>query len=86
MFSMLDSESKKRLGWDVARQSLELAGGGGTFVLELPEQVRGSSWSQNTDGYLGRIAEMGWNVAIVSSMEELIAFARQFSRGRFGGR
>jgi hypothetical protein len=86
MFSMLDSQSKQRLGWDVAREALELAGGGGTFVLELPEQVRGSKWSQNTAGYLGRIAEMGWNVSIVSSMEELIAFARQFSRGRFGVR
>jgi hypothetical protein len=86
MFSMLDSESKKQLGWDVARQALELAGGGGTFVLELPEQFRNSSWSVNTDRYLGRIADMDWNAAIVSTMEELIAFARQFSRGRFGGR
>jgi hypothetical protein len=84
MFSMLDSQSKQRLGWDVAREALELAGGGGTFVLELPEQVRSSRWSQNTAGYLDRIGEMGWNVSIVSSMEELIAFARQFSRGRFG--
>jgi hypothetical protein len=86
MFSMLDSESKRRLGWEVARQALELAGGGGTFVLELPEHVRSSTWSQNTAGYLGRISDMGWNVSIVSSREELIAFARQFSRGRFGVR
>ena len=84
MFSMLDSESGRRLGWDVARQALGLAGGGGTLVLELPEHLRKSSWSQDTTGYLRRMGEIGWNVALVSSMEELVEFARQFSRGRFG--
>lgn len=86
MFSMLDSESQRRSGWDVARQALEAARGGGTFVLELPEHVRSSSWGQNTKGYLDRVRQMGWNVAIVSSMEELVDFARQFARGQFGVR
>lgn len=83
MFSMLDSEAAGRSGWDVARDTLALAGGG-TFVLELPEHVRSAKWSQNTDGYLNRIRGLGWAVSCVSSMEELIEFARQFSRGRFG--
>jgi hypothetical protein len=83
MFSMLDSSSDGRRGWDVARAALGVAGGGGTFVLELPEHVRSATWSQNSAAYLGRIAEMGWNASIVSSMEELVDFARQFSRGRF---
>jgi hypothetical protein len=86
MFSMLDSESKRRRGWEVAAQALESAGGGGTFVLELPEDVRDSSWRQDTAGYLERIRAMGWNLAIVSSMQELIMFAHEFSRGRFGVR
>jgi hypothetical protein len=86
MFSMLDSKAKQVTGWDVARQAVERAGGGGTFVLELPEMVRQSTWSQNTAGYLDRIRAMGWNVAIVSSMEELIEFGREFSRGKFGVR
>jgi hypothetical protein len=51
MFSMLDSKSGRRSGWDVARQALPSAGGGGTFVLELPAHVRDSKWSQNTAGY-----------------------------------
>lgn len=84
MFSMLDSTSERKPGWEVAREALGWAGGGGTFVLELPEHVRSSQWSQNTAGYLDRIREMGWNVSCVSSMEELIEFARQFSRGWFG--
>ncbi|CAN5239070.1 hypothetical protein BH11PLA2_BH11PLA2_09670 [soil metagenome] len=86
MFSMLDSKAGKQSGWDVARKALEAAGGGGTFVLELPEQVRSSQWSQNTTGYLERIRAMGWTVAIVSSMDELVAFGRQFSRQQFGER
>jgi hypothetical protein len=85
MFSMLDS-SGPRPGWEVAREALEFAGGGGTFVLELPERVRSPRWPQNTAQYLERIRAMGWTVAIVSSMEELIEFARQFSRGKFGVR
>lgn len=84
MFSMLDSKSNGRAGWEVARESLDIAGGGGTFVLELPEHVRSSTWGQNTNGYLDRIRETGWNVSVVSSMDELIDFARQFSRGKFG--
>jgi hypothetical protein len=84
MFSMLESKSNGRTGWEVAQEALALAGGGGTFVLELPEQIRSASWSQNTGEYLARIGRLGWNVAIVSSMDELIEFARKFSRGRFG--
>jgi hypothetical protein len=86
MFSMLDSESKKRNGWEVAGQAVEAAGGGATFVLELPEVVRGTSWGQNTAGYLERIRAMGWHVAVVNSMDELVQFAREFSRGQFGVR
>ncbi len=86
MFSMLDSTSERRSGWDVAQLALGLAGGGGTFVLELPEYVRNSKWSQDTAGYVNRIRTIGWNVSIVSSMEELVEFARRFSLGQFGVR
>jgi hypothetical protein len=48
--------------------------------------VRSPQWNQDTAGYLERIRAMGWAVAIVSSMEELVAFARQFSRQQFGVR
>lgn len=84
MFSMLDSTAKGASGWQVAEQALRRARGGGTFVLELPERVRDLSWPQDTSGYLDRIGQIGWNVSIVSSMEELVEFARQFSHGQFG--
>jgi hypothetical protein len=86
MFSMLDSTAGPRSGWDVARDAVETAGGGGTFVLELPEHVRSPNWGQDTSGYLDRIGQMGWSVGVVSSMEELVDFARGFSRRQFGGR
>jgi hypothetical protein len=84
LFSMLDSTSQGRSGWDVARDALDVAGGGATCVLELPEHIRGSGWGQDTAGYLDRIRAVGWNAAVVASMEELVEFARTFSRGKFG--
>ncbi|MCA9130200.1 MAG: hypothetical protein KDB22_24100 [Planctomycetales bacterium] len=86
MFSMLDSQSKRRSGWEVAREALLVAGGGGTFVLELPEYTRSTKWGQDTTRYVERIQSMGWTVLPVSSMDELVEFARQFSRNQFGDR
>ena len=39
MFSMLDEKGNGRVGWDVARESLARCGGGGTFVLQLPQAM-----------------------------------------------
>lgn len=82
-FTMLDTEEKGIKGWDVCHQALQQAGGGGTFVLELPDYVRNSNWRQDTSSYLYRIEAMGWNVFIVSSMDELIDFAKQFSNQKY---
>ncbi|HZZ79329.1 MAG TPA: hypothetical protein VFE62_12475 [Gemmataceae bacterium] len=79
MFSMLDSTADRRQGWDVAAEAVKRAGGGATFVLELPDGLRNDYSSK----YLDRIHAMGWSTAIVSSMDELVEFARQFSRGKF---
>jgi hypothetical protein len=76
MFSMLDEKGSGRIGWDVASESLRRCGGGGTFVLQLPGRMRNAPPVQ-------RMQEDGWNVSLVDSMEELIAFARQFSRRNF---
>jgi hypothetical protein len=75
MFSMLDEKGNKRKGWDVARQSLGQCGGGGTFVLQLHQQ---------THEYLDRLRREGWNVACVNSMEQLVEFARAFSKLNYG--
>lgn len=83
MFSMLDEQDKGRLGWDVAAAAVQRAGGGGTFVLELPGHVRDSGWPQQTAKTLARMEAIGWNPYVVSSMQELVDFARQFSRRNY---
>ncbi|MEZ6133326.1 MAG: hypothetical protein R3C53_00310 [Pirellulaceae bacterium] len=75
-----DEISNDETGWQVAQRALQAARGGGTFVLELPEHVVSGTWSQPTQEYLDRIRSIGWNVAIVSSMDQLVEFARQFSQ------
>jgi hypothetical protein len=78
MFTMLEAMGDRRQGWDVAREALAKAGGGGTFVLELPEAFR-----QRHNANVERLRRDGWNVNIVSSMEELVEFARDFSRRNY---
>jgi hypothetical protein len=84
--TMFDKDERGNSGWDVAANALRRASGGGTFVLNLPEK-----WEQYTAraGAYQQIKrardEQGWQVHRVASWEELIEFARQFSRLRYGG-
>lgn len=81
MFPMLDSEVGGRIGWDVARDAVQRCQGGGTFVLQLP------GYPESTGGTVGtqimRMQSDGWNVHLVNSMEELLEFAKKFSRANY---
>jgi hypothetical protein len=81
--TMFDRDEQNRSGWDVAATALRQAGGGGTFVLNLP-----AAW-EKAAGPCADIRhardEQGWQVYRVASLEELVEFARQFSRLRYGG-
>ncbi|HTN76623.1 MAG TPA: hypothetical protein VL096_15290, partial [Pirellulaceae bacterium] len=79
MFRMLDEKGNRRIGWDVASEALALCGGGGTFVLQLPGFVLSDQWGQPTNKYLARMQDGGWHVNLVDSMEQLVAFARDFA-------
>jgi hypothetical protein len=72
MFHMLDSYPH---GWDVARDAVRRAGGGGTFVLEIDPAAYA--------GQVQRMQQIGWSVHAVRTQEELLAFARAFSRARY---
>ena len=81
--TMFDQDERANSGWDIAALALERARGGGTFVLNLPY-----GWDQRDDlvsheplGVIRRARdEQGWQVHRVASWEDLVAFAREFSR------
>ena len=72
IFSMLASIKD---GWALAKRALEAAGGGGTYVLNMP-----STYYQ--EGIDLMLAD-GWNVHLVETWEDMIAFAREFSRKQY---
>jgi hypothetical protein len=74
IFAMLQEVSG---GWEIARQALEAAGGGGTAVLHRVDPL-----SKNAQ----RLAEAGWTVFGLDDWPSLVAFARRFSRQTFGRR
>ena len=69
MFQNLDEQGTP--GWDVCRAALASAGGGGTLVLNL--------WG-GIDETLQKAQREGWAVHQVTAWEDLVAFARAFSR------
>jgi hypothetical protein len=72
---MLDEHRKGELGWDVAREAVAQAGGGGTYVLQMPPD-----WEPER---IARMGADGWQVYCVRSWDDLVAFARAFSRAHY---
>lgn len=83
IFSMLEQKGGGRLGWDVALEAIRQCGGGGTYVLQLPTAVLSDQWPQPVRANLDRMKRDGWAVSLVNTMEELVAFARQFSKANY---
>jgi hypothetical protein len=84
--TMFDRDEQNNDGWQIARESLERAGGGGTLLLNLA-----ANWEKRAAQYpplravaRARDAEK-WNVHCVDSWEALVVFARAFSRLKYGG-
>ena len=83
--TMFDADEQGNSGWDVARAALERARGGGTFVLNLPGGWQ--SYSASAPAYAALVRardELGIDVQRVASWEDLLGFARAFSRRRYG--
>ena len=82
--TMFDKDEKGNSGWDVSRAALANARGGGTLVLQLTD-----AWEQ----YVGHSKpyaaiqrardELGFAVHRVATLEDLVDFARAFSRLRY---
>ena len=77
--TMFDRDEKGNSGWDVAAMALKRAGAGGTFVLNL-----GYDWQSACAEIKRAHDEQGWHVHRITNWDELVEFARQFSRLRYG--
>ncbi len=85
--TMFSADEQGNSGWKVSAAALEKARGGGTMVLNLPAR-----WEQHArqPGACADIIrardEQGWDVHPVTSWEQLVEFARAFSRRCYGER
>jgi hypothetical protein len=73
-------------GWQIARESLNRAGGGGTLLLNLPANwEKAASQLQPLQTIVRARAEQNWNVCVVANWQDLVTFAREFGRREYGG-
>jgi hypothetical protein len=72
LFRLLDQEEDGEKGWDIAARALPAARGGGTVVLNLVPGPKHPG--------IERLEADGWRVHCVSGWEQLVEFAREFSR------
>lgn len=75
--TMFEKDEKRNSGWDVARMALEKGRSGGTLVLNLWQD-----WQKTP--VLVRANKEGWEVHRVQTWEQLVDFARAFSRAKYG--
>jgi hypothetical protein len=81
--TMFDTPDERgTLGWDVCREALAAAGGGGTLALNIRDD-----WERFEQPayqwFLRARREQGWLVSAVASLADLLNFAREFSRHHY---
>ncbi len=84
--TMFDTDDERgRSGWLVANEALDRARGGGTLVLNLPGNWEAQAGRSVALRWLRRARdEAQWSVYRVAAWDDLVEFARQFSRQRYG--
>lgn len=75
MFTMLKEKNKNGTGWDIAKEALKDARSGGTFVLHMDLK-----WAETE---VKRLKKDGWKVHCVLVWDDIVAFAREFSREHY---
>ena len=78
--TMFDQDENGNSGWAVAQDALARAGGGGSLVLNLPQHWNDARESNPVYQALQHAQEQGWRIHAVSSWDQLVIFAREFSR------
>lgn len=85
--TMFDNDEKGNSGWKVSADALAAGAAGGTMALNLSsnwDQPDGYRWQAYDDLKRAR-KEQGWDIHAVTQFEELVEFARAFSRRHYAG-
>lgn len=86
--TMFENDERGTSGWDIAAHALSVGRAGGTMALNIDPRWDHAGatpqwWSPET---LVRARDtQGWEIHAIAQMEDLVGFARAFSRRRFGG-
>ncbi|HEX7643261.1 MAG TPA: VWA domain-containing protein [Burkholderiaceae bacterium] len=86
--TMYNRDERDNDGYDIATRALKAAGGGGTMVLNLMQEIDGA---KPRHPYLNQIMtqlrrardQQGWDVHRVRDWSDMVAFARAFSRRHY---
>ncbi|PLY43789.1 hypothetical protein CSZ94_07285 [Janthinobacterium sp. ROICE36] len=85
--TMFDNDELGNSGWDISAKALAQGGAGGTMALNLERDWEGAAatkWLQQTYDALKRARrEQGWDIHAVERYEDLLDFARAFSRRHY---
>lgn len=74
--TMFNRDERKNSGRDISQMALQQAGAGGTMVLNLWQD-----WHEIQDLRIAH--EQGWDISVVRTLDDLIPFARDFSRRHY---
>jgi hypothetical protein len=84
--TMFDDDERGVTGWQVSANALAAAGGGGTMALNIDanwDKV-GGGWRGDAYAALRRARqEQGWDIHAVTRLDDLLEFARAFSRRHY---
>jgi hypothetical protein len=84
--TMFDADEQGNSGWDVAARALRVGGAGGTMALNLPVEWERADGGWDVAAYqaLRRARTgQGWEIFAIAQFEDLLAFAREFSRRHY---
>src|SRR5450830_544717 len=85
--TMFDNDELGNSGWDISAKALAQGRAGGTMALNLERDWDGAAankWLQQTYDDLKRARrEQGWDIHAVERYEDLLDFARAFSRRHY---
>ncbi len=82
--TMFDKDEQGNSGWDISAMAVRNARGGATMALALNNPKWASATDAGSRALQRARTEQGWGIFAVRNWEELLVFARAFSRETFG--